>query len=197
MPLKCPIARAAHRKEYNKKNKELIAKQKKDSYQRCKEKRQATQKVYYEKNKERISIRTTAYTTKWRKDNPEAALKRGQEYRRKHKEAIAAARIIYTNSTHGKKVYNMKSWKFNGLTLQEGETMDDIYERYINTNKCDICRKVFENSKDRCMDHDHTTGFFRQILCRRCNVFDRWEAKQRKDAEIVIYRFIIGKYRIN
>ena len=41
--------------------------------------------------------------------------------------------------------------------------------------KCEICDKDFPNTLDRCMEHCHETGEFRNIVCRRCNAkkFDR------------------------
>ncbi len=36
-------------------------------------------------------------------------------------------------------------------------------------NKCKICNKEFENSKDTHLDHCHTTGEIRGILCSNCN----------------------------
>jgi len=161
MPLKCPIARAAYTKEYQKRD--VYKKYQKSVYQKHRIKRIAKQKKYINEHKEER-----------------------REYTQK-----------YYQSAAGNKKVKFTRWKATGLILREGETEDEIYERYINTNKCDICSKLFMTTRERCMDHDHTTGFFRQVLCQNCNIRDRWEAKQRKDAEIVIYRFIIGKYRIN
>lgn len=48
--------------------------------------------------------------------------------------------------------------------------LDALYEMYIRTANCNVCNKVFKNSQDRALDHDHKTGKFRYILCRCCNL---------------------------
>ena len=47
--------------------------------------------------------------------------------------------------------------------------MDELYERYINSTECELCNKEYKNTTDRHLDHDHTTGLFRNIVCCSCN----------------------------
>ena len=60
-------------------------------------------------------------------------------------------------------------WKSMGIICD----FDAIYDIYINTHKCDHCKKEFESSFDRCLDHCHTCACVRAILCRCCNSCDR------------------------
>ena len=47
------------------------------------------------------------------------------------------------------------------------KTLSNIY---INTKKCNICDFEFSKNKStKCLEHNHTTGFVRGIVCSRCN----------------------------
>ena len=41
----------------------------------------------------------------------------------------------------------------------------------MSITNCELCNVEFtdEIKNQRCLDHDHTTGFFRKVLCRSCN----------------------------
>lgn len=58
------------------------------------------------------------------------------------------------------------NWIRSGLIM---DNFDEIYNKYIYATNCDLCDKVFPNTKDRQMEHDHKTGEFRNIVCMRCN----------------------------
>ena len=60
-------------------------------------------------------------------------------------------------------------WKSIGVIYDD---FDDLYEVYMNTMECQYCKKPFETSYDRCLDHNHETGLFRMILCQGCNNHD-------------------------
>ena len=67
----------------------------------------------------------------------------------------------------------ISQWRrVNGLKLKENQTYDEIYETVMNTKNCELCKtELCEGRKTngRTMDHDHITGFFRMVLCRKCN----------------------------
>jgi len=46
------------------------------------------------------------------------------------------------------------------------------FERMWNAQngQCAICREPFKDQLRACVDHDHATGFVRDLLCRPCNV---------------------------
>ena len=64
---------------------------------------------------------------------------------------------------------SITKWKSRGLILKEGETYEDIYKKVYSTRNCELCNLVFDNINRPEMDHDHSTGYFRKVLCRSCN----------------------------
>ena len=62
----------------------------------------------------------------------------------------------------------INDWKCNGLI---GD-YEKIWERYVNTTHCDLCNIELTkgcHKYGKCMDHDHDSGEFRNIVCRTCN----------------------------
>ena len=62
-------------------------------------------------------------------------------------------------------------WKMRGLIYDD---YDALYETYIKTMECQHCQTEFTKNNKRCLDHDHTTGLFRKIVCHRCNAMDSY-----------------------
>ncbi len=57
-------------------------------------------------------------------------------------------------------------WKKKGLI---SNNLEDIWERYRYSKKCELCNVEYTKKNKKCMDHNHNTGKFRNILCNRCN----------------------------
>ena len=114
-----------------------------------KEARAAYQKAYYKKNKEAYKAWTKAY----REKNKEAIAASNKAYREKNKEAKAAYQKAYT------------VLKRYGITLAEKNKMQDEQE-----NKCKICHQDFLADVEPHVDHCHTSGKIRGLLCSRCNL---------------------------
>ena len=82
------------------------------------------------------------------------------------KAEIARKNKEYRKTKSGKKMQTCSSWKSLGLIT---DNIDEVYERYINSKNCECCRNEYKTNQDKHMDHNHETGAFRNILCRRCN----------------------------
>ncbi len=76
----------------------------------------------------------------------------------------------YRQTPKGKKRRRIGHWKIRGVIHID---WDNLYELYLKTNKCDKCKCEFIGTNRKCLDHDHTTGLFRNILCHRCNINDK------------------------
>jgi len=65
----------------------------------------------------------------------------------------------------------MASWRKYGVN----NVTDELYDYYMNCDKCEACGKEFTDTFNKCLDHDHDTGDFRYVLCRGCNSNDTWK----------------------
>ena len=66
------------------------------------------------------------------------------------------------------------NWKRRGLIETDYYTYDSLYEIYLTHTNCELCNVELTVDKKRtkttkCMDHDHSTGIFRYIVCQCCN----------------------------
>jgi len=141
MPFKDKEKAKEYLKEYRLKNKESIQK-------------------YREENKE--------YIQKYQQENKEKISEKGKKYYEKIKEK----RKEFFQTEKGIKIRRITSWKHYGVVSDD---FDVLYDKYINTTNCEECNieltvDRYNTKTTRCLDHDHTTGLFRNVLCQRCNV---------------------------
>ena len=67
---------------------------------------------------------------------------------------------------NNKKKCKIYDWKNNAGLIGD---YDLIYDKWLNATNCELCSIDFKIKK-KCMDHDHKTGKFRNIICSMCNV---------------------------
>ena len=88
--------------------------------------------------------------------------------------------------------YKEYDWKRAGIKLLGTE-----YTRYINASICEICsvELVLGNkSKNRkVIDHDHLSGYTRNICCNTCNVFRRKIDTKKLILHLELYRYFNRK----
>ena len=114
------------------------------------------------------------YMKEYRQKNKEKIRQKVKEYKQKNKDNIKQYNKEYRQTENGKKTNRISEWKKYGVIH---DNFDELYKLYLNTTECMVCKKTFKNTKDRCLDHDHETGEYRQILCRYCNNQDNWQNK--------------------
>ena len=92
------------------------------------------------------------------------------------KEERKAYNKEYRESEEGKMFIKISKWKISGLICDTPEDYVTIYYHWLASTHCEKCNIQFTegNTKYRkCMDHNHNTGLYRNILCNICNVNDR------------------------
>ena len=138
--------------------------------------------------------------TKKRADMTPEELERAKEYDRKkylkNREKIIERQIINNNNRieekseydrarrqgedreHILKLDRKNHWinRF-GVKFDSEEEFEAVYKIYLETVFCNFCNcKLHEGnvgSGKKTLDHDHTTGKFRNILCNKCNITRR------------------------
>lgn len=85
-----------------------------------------------------------------------------------------ASNLRWRKSEKGYKTHRIDQWANKYKIIADHEK---IYDIFINTSNCDYCKKELQSiqvktvsKNSRCLDHCHTCGGVRGILCNSCNL---------------------------
>lgn len=93
-----------------------------------------------------------------------------KEYYKKNKQKLCDKNKVYYRTDEGKKSSMINNWKNDqNMKLKDNEDWDSVYVYYYILDRCEVCNNEFKSSKDKQLDHDHTTGYIRDIVCHSCN----------------------------
>ena len=126
-----------------------------------KEKEKEYKKLWEENNKEKVKESKKL----WRENNKEKKKKCDRLYYEKNKEKIIEQTKKYNKTENGIKLHIIKSWKSMGV---KNDDFDKLYDYYLNCKFCEECNIDFTLCKKN-LDHDHTNGLFRNVVCHSCN----------------------------
>ena len=107
------------------------------------------------------------YQKEYRRKNKDKLKEYKREYRKNNKDKIKE----WDQSPTGLKTRRIQNWKNSGVIHDD---FNELYKKYINTEFCEECNCKLTVDKintktTRCLDHDHTTGLFRNVICNSCN----------------------------
>ena len=116
-------------------------------------------------------------------ENPEVRRKRDMErYYENHEESLKKAAEQRNKDKNKEYMYNFRrseeglrsaritKWKQFGVISDNFDELYNIWKTATNCADCDV--ELVEGNKGcnrKCLDHDHTTGLFRDIVCTKCN----------------------------
>lgn len=69
-------------------------------------------------------------------------------------------------------IIRVRKWRGRGLEATDDEIIEilKIFHSTTECNKCQITLTDKNCGTQKCMDHNHSTKKFRQILCKSCNL---------------------------
>ena len=117
------------------------------------------------------------YHKKYYEEHKEELVEKNKKYYEEHKEEIAEYMKKYNQTENGIKTITISHWKTRGLNEDEF-SREHIYDNiYKPETRCWFCDVVFGQKGDgsgtyKHMDHCHTSGNFRGVLCNGCNTAD-------------------------
>lgn len=109
--------------------------------------RESNRKAYAKNREKKI-----ARVIQWQKDNPERYKARMDEWRKNNRERINEKQ----RENYLQRLYGISN-----------EERDSILE---NQGGCGVCKRHRPDSRGWVVDHCHTTGFVRGVLCHPCNL---------------------------
>lgn len=101
----------------------------------------------------------------WRVDNPDKIKEQKRRHYEKHKDKIDQKAKDWYENNKERYVNNALLRKY-GVTLEQYNLLraqQDFRCAVCNMHETDVGKKMF-------VDHDHSTGKIRKLLCTRCNV---------------------------
>ena len=144
--------------------------------QRRTDKLRATERAWYAKNRDKVNARKRA----WRKANPQKTLAYNKKYYAEQTETERQAKRVYakqwrqTNKDSARRTE--RSWRYNVSTEEQLRLEKEA------DGKCFLCKKACAELH---LDHDHSTGRVRHLLCPKCNlglVYSDDDGSKLKDA---------------
>lgn len=124
----------------------------------------ACNKEYREANKSRILAQKKEYYKSVREDK----LEYNKKYFQNNKEKIRDGSRRYYEANKQKIIKRSKARRYR---VDFGISIEDFEKRLaLQQNRCLGCGKEFTEKGDACLDHNHTSGKIRGILCRNCNL---------------------------
>ena len=143
---------------------------------RTKEEIKEYNKDYYKKNREKI----LEYHKDYDENNKEKRKIYNKDYQENNKEKLLEKQKDYRKTEPYKKSSRISDWKRYGV---KHEDFNSLYDYYLNVEFCEQCNvELVEGvlgANKKCLDHDHTTGEFRNVICQRCNIRRGFEDRKK------------------
>jgi len=143
----------ARQREYNQMNRDKI---------------NARQREYNKRKKVEMSVKRKLTYEKKKQDDPDFMNSRNERERGRYAKWKESLTDEGKHKLHRKRLKG--NWVKGGFKHTE-EEFEDILDRYFASDKCESCGVCFDDKHIKNADHDHNSGCFRNIVCRKCNCY--------------------------
>ena len=128
------------------------------------EERRRKEREYYAKNREKICAHKAEYRA-----NSEKWQTYIKEYHKTEKYQTYKEEYVKTEAN--KKCKRICKWKRSGVQHPDFDELYNIWKSATNCADCDVelVESGINGANRKCLDHDHTTGLFRDVVCHSCN----------------------------
>ena len=79
----------------------------------------------------------------------------------------------WRKSESGKFIRNRNHWIDQGIREPQEGWRNFYFDTFNKTTHCQLCNTAFlpdiDYQSQRCLEHDHHSGYYRSICCRKCN----------------------------
>ena len=138
------------------------------------------------------------YYTNKRKNNPEwveEQKKKCNEYKRKNYASLKLKQRAYKKTYIGKRAHKISDWKRRNKLKETNERLYYIFDRWNDATNCELCLKQLKPSQ-KCMEHHHASGHFRNVVCVGCNNFIAKVERNNRKCLLELHRYFI-RYMYN
>jgi len=134
----------------------------------------ARRRELYQKNKQHEREQQRQYRIKNKDMYDEINRKRNENY--------------YTDK-NAQKGPIVRGWKSAGIRV-----FDDTFDNWYKTTHCESCgceliKGKGKGKNKKCLDHDHFSGYPRNVVCHSCNIWRRGYDNRKMKLHLELYRY--------
>jgi len=96
-------------------------------------------------------------------------------YREANKDYFKNYRDNYRQTEQGHKNLMIGKWRHSKMTSDDWDNTYEIYKLTTNCNYCNVELTTGRGRYSKCLDHNHSTGEIRGVLCKLCNLRNVYE----------------------
>ena len=151
------------------------------------------EKSYKKEYDRQYSLKRKARRRELYQQNNEQKKKEQREYRKKNPDYFNKLNIKknkeYYENKEIQKMAVVRGWTSAGIRI-----FDDTFDKWYKVSHCESCNCELIKGKGtgknkKVLDHDHFSGYPRNVICHSCNIWRRGYDNRRMKLHLELYRY--------